>query len=147
MQSRDDCVRGVNERIITIVGGENFVLQAVGRILKKCLEDPAFEEYRTQSLAAHSSAGMMHSGLQVLPSFAGHTPCSRAYLCAPPLVVPGCLHLLSTATALMWKIRSGIAWPARGTKLRMGPPAPFLPALQSGARSAHMSDDSHKTAW
>jgi hypothetical protein len=76
-------VRGVNERIITIVGGENFVLQAVGRILKKCLEDPAFEEYRTQSLA-HSSVGAMHSGLQVLSSLQA-TTLSCVYLkCSMP---------------------------------------------------------------
>jgi hypothetical protein len=63
LQSRDDCVRGVNERVITIVGGENHVLQAVGRILKKCLEDPAFEEYRTASLAS-TAGGSMLAGMQ-----------------------------------------------------------------------------------
>jgi hypothetical protein len=65
VQSRDDCVRGINERVITIIGGENSVLQAVGRILKKCLEDPAFEEYRTQSL---SHNGVV-AGLQVSTPF------------------------------------------------------------------------------
>jgi hypothetical protein len=64
-QSRDDCVRGVNERIITITSEENLVLQAVGRILKKCLEDKAFEEYRTTSLAS-SATGSLLSGMQVL---------------------------------------------------------------------------------
>jgi hypothetical protein len=64
MQSREDCVRGVNERIITICSEENFVLQAVGRILKKCLEDKAFEEYRTTSLA-YTAGGSMISGMQV----------------------------------------------------------------------------------
>jgi hypothetical protein len=64
VQSRDDCVRGINERVITIIGSENSVLQAVGRILKKCLEDPAFEEYRTQSLS-HTGA---IAGLQVSPA-------------------------------------------------------------------------------
>lgn len=64
VQSREDCVRGVSERIITICSEENFVLQAVGRILKKCLEDKAFEEYRTSSLA-YSSGGSLMMGLQV----------------------------------------------------------------------------------
>jgi hypothetical protein len=64
VQSREDCVRGVNERIITICSEENFVLQAVGRILKKCLEDKAFEEYRTTSLA-YTAGGSMVSGMQV----------------------------------------------------------------------------------
>lgn len=59
-------MRGVNERIITIIGGENLVLQAVGRILKQCLEDPAFEEYRTQSLA-HTSTNSLGAGMQVRP--------------------------------------------------------------------------------
>ena len=57
-------MRGVNERIITIVGGENHVLQAVGRILKKCLEDPLFEEYRTQSLANNGTSSLV-GGMQV----------------------------------------------------------------------------------
>jgi hypothetical protein len=64
LQSREDCVRGVNERIITICSEENYVLQAVGRILKKCLEDKAFEEYRTTSLA-YTTGGSLATGMQV----------------------------------------------------------------------------------
>ena len=65
MQSRDDCVRGVQERIITIIGSENYLLQAVGRILKQCLEDPAYEEYRSQSMNYAASSGSLMSGMQV----------------------------------------------------------------------------------
>lgn len=83
MQGRDEAARGVNERIITIVGGENHVLQAVGRILKKCLEDPAFEEYRTQSLANNGTSSMV-SGMQVRPR-------SAHSLCATPET--HCYHL------------------------------------------------------
>ena len=63
-------MRGVSERVITIIGDDNQVLQAVGRILKKVLEDPAYEEYRTSSLVSMGSGSMQ--GVQVRAPHSSH---------------------------------------------------------------------------